>query len=227
MPSKKQELLTTLSVLCRVFFVFFVCVWIVFVLCLVCPMLPVSLDCPFFIGSSVVSSIYLHILRRYIRKRKILDNHRFVENGFRYPNCIKSLKIPRRQSEFVNRSKTDNTIAKRKSTKLHICSTNNVILPSLIIFHETSFHIIIISTSSKNRVSALATSGTMWNLKHSRDRIVHTQSMSPILITRYSVKIIYFVYKQCLMCNYTICLSCQKTFSTKWICLWYVIEDSY
>jgi hypothetical protein len=33
--------------------------WIVFILCLVCPMLPVALDCPFFIASSVFFNVYL------------------------------------------------------------------------------------------------------------------------------------------------------------------------
>ena len=35
----------------------------VLVLCLVCPMLPVSLDCPFLIAHSVFSNIYLQQLR--------------------------------------------------------------------------------------------------------------------------------------------------------------------
>ena len=34
----------------------------VFVLCLVCPMLPVSLDCPFLIASSVFSNVYFHFI---------------------------------------------------------------------------------------------------------------------------------------------------------------------
>ena len=34
----------------------------VFVLCYVCPMLPVSLDCPFLIAPSVFSSVYLQFL---------------------------------------------------------------------------------------------------------------------------------------------------------------------
>jgi hypothetical protein len=38
------------SFLCCVVFGFFLCDVFVFVLCLVCPMLPVSLDCPFLIG---------------------------------------------------------------------------------------------------------------------------------------------------------------------------------
>jgi hypothetical protein len=34
------------------------CVLFIFVLCLVCPMLPVSLDCPFLIATSVFSNVY-------------------------------------------------------------------------------------------------------------------------------------------------------------------------
>ena len=41
------------SLLCCVFVLF------VFVLCIVCPMLPVSLDCPFLIAPSVFSNVYL------------------------------------------------------------------------------------------------------------------------------------------------------------------------
>jgi hypothetical protein len=38
----------------------------IFVLCLVCPMSPVSLDCPFFIVSSVFSNVYIVLLYMYI-----------------------------------------------------------------------------------------------------------------------------------------------------------------
>ena len=51
---KKKKLL----VFCDVLFVLFV-----FVLCHVCPMLLVSLDCPFLIAPSVFSNVYLHALR--------------------------------------------------------------------------------------------------------------------------------------------------------------------
>jgi hypothetical protein len=43
------------SSLCCVFVLF------VFVLCLVCPMLPVSLDCPFLIAPSIFSNVYLFV----------------------------------------------------------------------------------------------------------------------------------------------------------------------
>jgi hypothetical protein len=41
---------------CVMFFV-----WFVFVLCLVCPMLPISLDCPFLIAPLVFFNVYLII----------------------------------------------------------------------------------------------------------------------------------------------------------------------
>ena len=39
------------------------CVFVLFVtaMCLVCPMFPVSLDCPFLIGSSVFSNVNLKV----------------------------------------------------------------------------------------------------------------------------------------------------------------------
>ena len=37
------------------------CLLFVFALCLVCPILPVSLDCPFLIASSFFSNVYLYI----------------------------------------------------------------------------------------------------------------------------------------------------------------------
>ena len=43
---------------------------LVFVLCLVCPMLPVSLDCPFLITPSVFSNVYLRYIQRSIKKVK-------------------------------------------------------------------------------------------------------------------------------------------------------------
>ena len=35
------------------------CVLFIFVLCLVCPVLPVSLDCSFFVASSLFSNVYI------------------------------------------------------------------------------------------------------------------------------------------------------------------------
>ena len=42
----------------RIFSILFVG-FFAFVLCLVCPMLPVSLDCPFLVAPSVFSNVYL------------------------------------------------------------------------------------------------------------------------------------------------------------------------
>ena len=55
------------SFLCCVFggvsvahlFSFLCCVLFVFILCLMCPMLPVSLDCPFLVAPSVFSNFYI------------------------------------------------------------------------------------------------------------------------------------------------------------------------
>jgi len=47
-----RSLMLIVLVFCVVFVLF------VLVLCLVCPMLPVSLDCPFFIALSVFSNVY-------------------------------------------------------------------------------------------------------------------------------------------------------------------------
>ena len=44
-------------------FSFLFCVLFVFVLCLVCPMLPVSLYCPFVIAPSVFSSVFFSLYR--------------------------------------------------------------------------------------------------------------------------------------------------------------------
>ena len=48
------------SSVCCVFVLF------VFVLCLVCPMLPVSVDCPFLIAPSVFSNVYLFVCLRAV-----------------------------------------------------------------------------------------------------------------------------------------------------------------
>jgi hypothetical protein len=50
-----EFVLVIILVFCVVFLVLLVC----FVLCLVCPMLPLSLDCPFLIVPSVFSNVYL------------------------------------------------------------------------------------------------------------------------------------------------------------------------
>jgi hypothetical protein len=70
---------------------YFICLRVVY------PMLPVSLDCSFLIVSSVFSNVYIEYRMRFWNK--------------------KSLKIPKGQSESVYRRRTDNTMAKRKSTK--------------------------------------------------------------------------------------------------------------
>ena len=55
---------------CVMFFV-----WFVFVLCLVCPMLPISLDCPFLIAPLVFFNVYLIIcmLPIHIMTRKLIQ----------------------------------------------------------------------------------------------------------------------------------------------------------
>ena len=52
-PVLEEFMLPNVLVFCVVFFGLFV-----FVLCVECPMLPVSLDCPFLIGISVFSNAY-------------------------------------------------------------------------------------------------------------------------------------------------------------------------
>ena len=71
MPYKKQELLTLREHLCSLLgfggvcgahpfsFCVMLLILFVFVLFLVCPVLSVSLDCPFLIVSSVFSNVYL------------------------------------------------------------------------------------------------------------------------------------------------------------------------
>ena len=43
------------------------CVFVVFVLCHVCPLLPVSVDCPFLITPSIFINIYLYHLKTWQR----------------------------------------------------------------------------------------------------------------------------------------------------------------
>jgi len=47
----------------------------VFVLCLVSPMLPFSLDCPFFIVPSVFSNVYLNVLDQAGFRKIIISNY--------------------------------------------------------------------------------------------------------------------------------------------------------
>ena len=74
---KKQELLTLRQHLmllpgfwwgpcCSIFLVFCFCALLAFFLCLVCPMLSVSLDCPFLIAPLVFSHVYLYWLSIYV-----------------------------------------------------------------------------------------------------------------------------------------------------------------
>ena len=55
---RERERLLIILVFCVV-----LCLYLLFVfaLCLVCPILPVSLDCPFLIASSFFSNVYLYI----------------------------------------------------------------------------------------------------------------------------------------------------------------------
>jgi hypothetical protein len=88
---KKRELFTFASIwihfrfLVRsVFSIVLVFLWVVFLFCLsssvLCPMLPVSLDCPFLITSSVFSNVYFFIFieltptAKY-QKRKVKSNY--------------------------------------------------------------------------------------------------------------------------------------------------------
>jgi len=64
------------SFLCCVLFLF-CCVLFVFVLCLVCPMLSVSLGCPFLIAPSVFSKAYFNCLK-YKMSWKIFPDRRLL-----------------------------------------------------------------------------------------------------------------------------------------------------
>jgi hypothetical protein len=59
-------MLLIVLVFCVVLFVLFV-----IVLCLVFPMLPVSLDCPFMIASSVFSNVYLIKRTHYFARKQV------------------------------------------------------------------------------------------------------------------------------------------------------------
>ena len=82
-------------VFCAVFFVFFV-----FVLCRVHPMLPVSLDCPFLITSSVLSDAY------FMYKNPIAKEIKYIESSALYFTSLQRFNIGTAGSFYSKTPKT-------------------------------------------------------------------------------------------------------------------------
>jgi hypothetical protein len=60
--AKRKRIRKWYNICCSIFLVFCFCALLAFFLCLVCPMLSVSLDCPFLIAPLVFSHVYLYWL---------------------------------------------------------------------------------------------------------------------------------------------------------------------